>query len=75
MMGRRLTDCRWVLITTISSLFITGCSNEQVYNAIHAQQKSSCSRQSNTVYQECLNRLNKPYKEYEYERVENLEDM
>lgn len=68
-----MTKYNRITLFIITIGFLAGCSKQQMYDSIHAQQKSACSRQSSTVYQECLDRLSKPYKEYEYERNERVE--
>ncbi|WED28583.1 hypothetical protein L3V77_21800 [Vibrio sp. DW001] len=68
-----MTKCNKITLFIITIGFLIGCSKQQMYDSIHAQQKSTCSRQSNTVYQECLDSLSKPYEEYEYERNERIE--
>ena len=49
-------------------LGLTGCSNQQVYNAIQDSQKVECQKYPDTRYEECMQQLATPYEEYEAER-------
>jgi hypothetical protein len=46
----------------------TGCSNQQVYNAIQESQRVDCQQYPDTRYEECMQQLEKPYGDYEEER-------
>ncbi|GAB3284852.1 hypothetical protein [Parahaliea aestuarii] len=55
-----------ILLSVLAS--VTGCSNQQVYNAIQDSQKVECQKYPDTRYEECMQQLDTPYEEYEAER-------
>lgn len=62
------------LLMVLVMFSIAGCSNKAVYDNLHLYQRSKCvNNESLPTYFECIERMNKPYEEYERERKESME--
>lgn len=48
----------------------TGCSNKDLYNNLQRNQRQLCDKELKSTYDECIQRLSKPYKKYKAERKE-----
>ncbi len=57
----------WFLVAV---LFLAGCSNKAVYEHIQINNRSACNKVPPPQYEECIERTNKSYEEYERERKE-----
>ena len=57
----------WLLIVVF---FLTGCSNKAVYDNIQINNRNACVKAPPFQYEECIERTNKSYEEYEQERKE-----
>jgi len=57
----------WLLIVVF---FLAGCSNKAVYENIQINNRNSCAKVPPPQYEECIERANKSYEEYEQERKE-----
>jgi hypothetical protein len=53
-------------------LGITGCSNKVMYNNLRIMQRDQCIKEHPNTYNECIERANKPYEQYERERQETF---
>jgi hypothetical protein len=49
---------------------LTSCSSEQIYNAVQNNQKLECQKYPDVRYEECMDRLNTSYDDYETDRNE-----
>jgi len=49
------------------------CSNKAIYDNIRLNQRNDCLKEPPSVYLECVEGTDKPYKEYERERKELLD--
>lgn len=49
-------------------LSIAGCSNKAVYDNIQINNRTECNKAPPAQYEECMERANKSYEEYERER-------
>jgi len=57
----------WLLIL---AFFLAGCSNRAVYENIQINNRNVCFKVPQSQYEECIERANKSYEEYERERKE-----
>ena len=63
------------LLILIALVGITACSNRAVYDNVRIHQRNECLEEPPSRYEECLERVNKPYKVYQREREEALEQL
>lgn len=57
------------IISILSMLLIvTACSNQQVYDAVQANERSQCSELPASEYQQCKQKERLSYKQYQEER-------
>lgn len=61
-----------LLIITVL-LGLAGCSNRAVYENMRIHERNECFKEPPSLYEECLERVNKPFDRYERERKELLE--
>lgn len=54
-------------------LIVYGCSYREVYEGIQASNQNDCARLPASQYDECMEKANKSYEEYERERKEALD--
>ncbi|MGH1427770.1 MAG: hypothetical protein ACRBEE_07510 [Arenicella sp.] len=47
---------------------LIACSNKQVYDAVQANQRSQCKKLPNSEYEECKQREQLSYEQYQEER-------
>lgn len=50
------------------ALFLTGCSNKQIYTAVQENRRVECSKLPQDQYEKCMSEYETPYDEYERER-------
>jgi hypothetical protein len=50
------------------SFIIISCSHKNLYEAVQNSKNIECAKQPQSVYDECIDRIDKPYHEYEKER-------
>lgn len=55
----------WPLIAVF---FLMGCSNKVVYDNIQINNRNACNTVPPSQYEECIERTNKSYEEYEQDR-------
>ncbi len=55
-------------------LFISACSQRQVYDSIQINQRNECELLSGVQREECLKRLNPDYQAYERQRRDLLKE-
>lgn len=55
-------------------LCLSGCTNQEVYNAVQTNQKNQCDQLSGIQRENCLKDLAPDYTTYERERQQLLED-
>lgn len=60
----------WLLPTV---LLLSACSNKAVYDNVKWNNQLECLKLPPAQYDECMERSNKSYEEYESERQETLE--
>lgn len=60
--------------TVLILLLLAGCSSKGTYEGIQADNRIECSKLPPSQYDECIERANKSYEEYEYERKQTIED-
>ncbi|SEQ13521.1 hypothetical protein SAMN03080615_00583 [Amphritea atlantica] len=53
---------------------ITGCTNSGSFESIQLSNRLECSKLPPSQYDECVNRYNKSYDQYERERKEAMGD-
>lgn len=63
---------KWLILTLL--IGITACSNRAVYENILIHQRSECVKEPPPRYEDCLERVNTSYEEYERNRKELLEN-
>lgn len=56
------------LLVLIVLLGVTACSNRAVYENVRLHQRNECLQEPAPRYEECLERVNKPYNDYKRER-------
>ena len=61
------------LLIMLSVLIIAGCSSRQIYDSFQYEQRNECMKLPGSQYDECLERVNKPFDQYERERNEALD--
>ena len=54
----------------ITAFVLSGCSNKAVYDNIQINNRNACAKGPPSQYEECIERTNKSYEEYERERKE-----
>ena len=58
---------RVIFIILLMTLLVA-CSNKQAYNAVQANQRSQCQKLPNSEYEECKQREQLSYEQYQEER-------
>lgn len=61
------------LIIVFLMFGFAGCSNKDLYDNLHLNQRQLCDKEPRSTYDECIKSLSKSYKKYELERKELLE--
>jgi hypothetical protein len=61
------------LLVLMIVLGVTACGNREVYENILINQRNECLKEPSSRQEECLERANKSYEEYQRERKEVLE--
>ena len=56
------------LTVLVLFLAIAGCSSRGAYEGIQVSNRNECARLPLSEYDECMEKANKPYDEYERER-------
>jgi len=56
----------------LALVIVTGCSNRAVFETLHSGNRYQCSKLPPSQYDDCIERINKSFKEYELERREAL---
>lgn len=61
---------------TVVILFtlLYGCSNRQIYESLHSNQKIRCQSLPPSQYSECMEQLNDSYEEHTRKREEIMEE-
>lgn len=67
-----MTRLNQLLVLGVFSL--GGCTNQALYENIQADQKLRCTKLPAAQYEECMERANMPYEEYEREREKVLQN-
>lgn len=62
-----------IYLVTLITLSIGACSNKVVYDNFQLNNRNDCAKLPPSRYDECMERANKSYDEYERERKEALE--
>jgi len=57
-----------IIFSVIIFLLVSACSNKQVYDAVQANQRSQCSELPPVEYQECRQKEQVSYEQYQEER-------
>ncbi|HEY7886499.1 MAG TPA: hypothetical protein VIC08_16240 [Cellvibrionaceae bacterium] len=63
-----------ILLVLIPLLGAAACSNRTIYDGTLISQRNDCLKEPPGQYQQCLERNNKSYDEYQREREEILEE-
>ncbi|WP_353569944.1 hypothetical protein [Candidatus Albibeggiatoa sp. nov. BB20] len=50
------------------SFVIASCSHKNIYEAVKVNQTNECTKLPQNSYAECIDRVDKPYDEYERDR-------
>jgi len=59
----------WIVALTL----LAGCSNKSIYQGIQSSNQVECTMLPPSQYEECIERSDQPYDEYERERQEASE--
>ena len=57
-----------IYLSVFFALLIGACSNQAIYDNIQLNNRQNCGKLSSPQYDECIERTNKSYDEYERER-------
>lgn len=57
-----------ILLIMLLVIGVIGCSNKTVYENIRINQRNECIKEPPPAYDECIERTNKSYEEYQRER-------
>lgn len=57
--------CSWII-----ALLLTGCSNQQLYNAIQENRRMECGKLPQNQFEECMRDYDTSFQEYERDREE-----
>jgi len=60
------------LLIILALISIASCSNKVMYNNLRLNQQQKCAEEPRNTRYECMERTDKPYKDYERERKELL---
>ncbi|SFK99572.1 hypothetical protein SAMN05216302_102515 [Nitrosomonas aestuarii] len=60
------------LMIVLTVLMITGCSTRRIYDAFQYEQRNECLKLPGSQYDECMERVSKPFDRYDKERNEAL---
>lgn len=69
--GVRLMNRRLIIL---AASVLAACSNRAMYDDMRRHQQTDCLKEPPSRYDECIDRADKSYEEYERERKEVLED-
>lgn len=58
------------LSVLVALVFLAACSSKAVYDNIQINNRDECRKGPPSQYEECIERANKSYEEYERERKE-----
>jgi len=61
-----------IYLVTVVVLLIVACSNKAIYDNIKLNNRNDCAKLPQSQYDECMERANKSYDEYERKRKEAL---
>jgi len=61
------------LLMALLTFSALGCSNKVIYDNLQLNQRQNCAQEPRPTYDECTERTNKSYEDYERERKELLE--
>ena len=62
-----------ILFLALIVIFVIGaCSNRAIYNNFQINNRNDCAKQPESQYEECMERSNMSYEEYERKRKEPL---
>jgi len=61
-----------IYLVLLIALSIGACSNKAIYDNIQLNNRNDCAKLPPSQYDECMERANKSYEEYERERKEAL---
>lgn len=62
------------LVIMISLAVLAGCSSKAVYDNVQLNNRTDCNRVPQPQYEECIERTDKSFEEYERERKELIGD-
>tara|TARA_R110001599_G_C12267242_1_gene660984 strand:+ start:5381 stop:5578 length:198 start_codon:yes stop_codon:yes gene_type:complete len=62
-----------ICLVPLIAISIGACSNKAIYDNIQLNNRNDCAKLPLSQYEECLERANKSYEEYERERKEALD--
>jgi hypothetical protein len=58
----------------ITFLLLSGCSAQQIHDALQAREKQECYSAPDSEYEECMRRTSESYEEYSAKRKEVSEN-
>lgn len=61
-----------IILPLIVILILASCSNKGIYEGIQTSKRNECSKVPPSQYDECMEKANKSYDEYEREREKDL---
>ncbi len=61
------------LLIVLVMFGVAGYSNKAIYDTLRLTERNKCVKEPPTTYDECIERTNKSYGEYEHERKKNME--
>ena len=59
-----------IFLCLFLTVLIIGCSNKAVYDNIQMNNRNECKKLPQSQYEDCMEKANKSYEEYERERKE-----
>lgn len=62
------------VITLVIFCVVAGCSNQQVYENIQQNNKNACTKLPPSQYEECIEKNEKSFEEYERDRKAAIEN-
>ena len=61
-------------LMVVFALLVSACSNEAIYDNIKINHRSDCMKLPPSQYDECMERANRSYDDYERARKEALKE-
>ena len=65
---KKMNICSKTLLCLTAALYLTSCTNQQLYNAIQNNEQSRCEEQPPADYDRCIEDHNESYLDYKKKR-------